>query len=228
LKKIIYFSFSATKVSFTLHRSSDEFFLMKDESDTQEYQCIVLSCHLYVKVAKMSDAIYKEFYNRFLSSKESLKYQFRRMNVKEFHIPNGGKEFNTSELFPDSEVPSKLFFVLVFTNSKTGKVTKNPYHFWRKFKLQKELDTIENMQGSIESQYIRENLQEQVAKMRNELVDDLRNELRLQFQGLQLMLNPNQQSSSSTAQSPLETASTGKYLFVFYQLYKKELRNSRN
>jgi hypothetical protein len=221
IEKNYFFSFSATKVSFTLHRSSDEFFLMKDESDTQEYQCIVLSCHLYVKVAKMSDAIYKEFYNRFLSSKESLKYQFRRMNVKEFHIPNGGKEFNTSELFPDSEVPSKLFFVLVFTNSKTGKVTKNPYHFWRKFKLQKELDTIENMQGSIESQYIRENLQEQVAKMRNELVDDLRNELRLQFQGLQLMLNPNQQSSSSTAQSPLETASTGKYLFVFYQLYKK-------
>jgi hypothetical protein len=54
--------------------------------------------------------------------------------------------------------------------------------------------------------------------MRNELVDDLRNELRLQFQGLQLMLNPNQQSTSSTAQSPLETASTGKYLFVFLSI----------
>jgi hypothetical protein len=161
---------------------------MRDKSDTQEYQLIMLNCYLYVKVAKMSDAIYKEFHSRFLSGKETLKYQFRRMNVKEFKIPNGGSEFVSGELFPDSEVPSKLFFVLIFTESKLGKQTTNPFNFWRKFTLTTNLDTIENMTSSIQNAYIRENLAVQMAKMRSEIADDLKNELRMQFEGLHMLM----------------------------------------
>ena len=71
------------------------------------------------------------------------------MNVKEFKIPNGGTDFVSGELFPDSEVPSKLFFVLVFTDSKLGKQTTNLFHFWRKFMLTKDINTIENHEGSV-------------------------------------------------------------------------------
>jgi hypothetical protein len=169
---------------------------MRDSSDTQEYQCVILNCYLYIKVAKMSDAIYKEFHSRFLSGKETLKYQFRRLNVKEFKIPTGGSTFVSGELFPDSEVPSKLFFVLVFNESKLGKQTTNPFHFWRKFLLVKNVNTIENLTGSIQSTYIRENLAAQMAKMRGEIADDLKNELRVQFQNLQLLMQP------STGQNP--------------------------
>jgi hypothetical protein len=171
-----------------LYRSTDDFFLMRDPSDNQEYQCVMLECFLYVKVAKMSDAIYKEFYSRFLSGKETLKFQFRKMTVKEFHIPNGGANFTSGELFPDNEVPSKLFFVFVFRESMQGKQTTNPFHFWRKFILTKNVNTIENLTGDIQACYIRENLGEQMAKMKSELANDLKNELRMQFQNMQMFM----------------------------------------
>jgi hypothetical protein len=172
---------------------------MRDEADTQEYQCVMLNCYLYVKVSKMSDAIYKEFHSRFLSGKEKLLYQFRRMNIKELHFPNGSFSFNSADLFPDSEVPSKIFFVCVFNDSKNGKQTKNPYNFWRKFKLVKNLDTAENLSGALEAQYIKENLELQMAKMKFDMVnsveqmkksitDDIQNALRVQFEGLQQMM----------------------------------------
>ena len=172
---------------------------MRDETDTQEYSCVILNCFLYVKVSKMSDAIYKEFHTRFLSGKEKLMYQFRRMNVKELKFPIGSNSFVSSELFPDSEVPSKIFFVCVFNKSKQGQQTKNPYNFWRKFMLKKNLDTAENLSGAIEAQYIKESLSLQMAKMKHEMANnvvkmkkdisnEIQNAIRLQFEGLQLMM----------------------------------------
>jgi hypothetical protein len=167
-----------------MHRNTSDFVLMKDPSDTQEYEMVVLNCYLYVKVAKLSDTIYKEFYSRFLSGKETLKYQFRKLNVKEFKIPSAGQEFVSGELFPDSEVPSKLFFVLVFTDSKQGKQTTNPFHFWRKFTSTVNLNTIENHQGAIQASYMKEKMDLELARMEQKMRQQLAEEMRLQFESL--------------------------------------------
>jgi len=125
-----------TKVSFNLTRSSDDFFLMKDESDTETYKAIVLNCVLYVKVAKMSDQIFKELETSF--AKQPILYQFRKFIAKEITVPVLSREFVTGNLFPDSEIPCKLHFVLVDTNALCGDQKKNPFQFHRKFKIKKE------------------------------------------------------------------------------------------
>lgn len=189
-----------------LHRNSSDFVIMKDPSDPQDYEMVVLNCYLYIKVAKLSDTIYKEFYSRFLSGKETLKYQFRKMNVKEFKIASGGQEFVSGELFPDSEVPSKLFFVLVFTESKQGKQTKNPFHFWRKFKMTVNLNTIQNHEGSVQAAYMKETMDIELAKMeqkieqrmRAQIAEEMRNELRLQFESLGATLGARLAGNSSS------------------------------
>ena len=189
---------------------------MKHPSDVQDYEMVILNCYLYIKVAKLSDTIYKEFYSRFLSGKETLKYQFRKLNVKEFKIPNGGKEFVSGELFPDSEVPSKLFFVLVFTDSKQGKQATNPFHFWRKFTLLKNVSTLENHEGSVQAAYMKETMDLELAKMekkmRQQIAEEMRNELRLQFEtlgatlGARLAGNIGSGSGSGTNQDTLGQA----------------------
>ena len=64
-----------------LHRNSSDFVIMKDPSDPQDYEMVVLNCYLYIKVAKLSDTIYKEFYSRFLSGKETQNYEQNVSNV---------------------------------------------------------------------------------------------------------------------------------------------------
>ena len=125
-----------TKVSFTLTRSSDDFFLMKDPSDSENYRAIILNCFLYVKIAKMSDHIYRELETKF--TKEPICYQFRKFIVKEISVPVLSRNFVTGNLFPDSEIPCKLHFVLVDTNAKHGNQSKNPFQFHRKFTIKKE------------------------------------------------------------------------------------------
>ena len=109
---------------------------MKDESDTETYKAIVLNCVLYVKVAKMSDQIFKELETSF--AKQPILYQFRKFIAKEITVPVLSREFVTGNLFPDSEIPCKLHFVLVDTNALCGDQKKNPFQFHRKFKIKKE------------------------------------------------------------------------------------------
>ena len=124
-----------TKISFTLTRSSDDFFLMKDPTDTESYRAIVLKCCLFVKVAKMSDTLFNSLETSF--AKEPIAYQFRKFVVKEITVPVLSREFTTGNLFPDSEIPTKLHFVLVDTDAKCGDQTKNPFNFPRKFVIKK-------------------------------------------------------------------------------------------
>jgi hypothetical protein len=138
-----------TKISFNLTRSSDDFFLMKDPSDTEKYRAIVLNCVLFVKVAKMSDAIFRELETSF--TKQPILYQFRKFIAKEINIPVLSREFITGNLFPDSEIPCKLHFVIVHSNSKCGDQTTNPFTFLRKFTIKKdEIDKSGNLAVEID------------------------------------------------------------------------------
>jgi len=109
---------------------------MKDESDTEKYKAVVLNCVLYVKVAKMSDQIFKELETSF--AKQPILYQFQKFIAKEITVPVLSREFVTGNLFPDSEIPCKLHFVLVDTNALCGDQTKNPFQFPQKFKIKKD------------------------------------------------------------------------------------------
>ena len=73
----------------------------------------------------MSDQIFRELETSF--AKQPILYQFRKFIAKEITVPVLSREFVTGNLFPDSEIPCKLHFVLVDTNYLCGDQKKN--HF---------------------------------------------------------------------------------------------------
>jgi hypothetical protein len=118
---------------------------MKHKDDEENYKTIVSKCVLYIKVAKMSDAIYNQLESRF--NDEPIIYDFRKVVVKHITIPSQNKVFTSRNLFPDSEKPCKVLFALVYTKSMTGDMTTNPYQFTRKFEKDKTGE-----KGSIEDE----------------------------------------------------------------------------
>jgi hypothetical protein len=149
------FIFSGTKVTFSLKRASDNFVLMKDKLDTENYKTIVSNCVLYVKVAKMSDIIYKQIEQKFET--KPITYQFRKFVVKPHTVPYHNAVFTSGNLFPDSEAPDKVLFALVYTKSMTGDMTTNPYQFTRKFEITKDGER-GSIEGVIESAYYKKKI----------------------------------------------------------------------
>lgn len=139
-----------------MKRATDDFFLMKLPTDTTKYKAVITNCVLYVKVAHVSDVIYKEVFTR--HKEENIRYQFRKMVVKDLKVDYMGVEFISGPLFPDSTIPCKLYFVLVLTTSKIGSQTSNPYQFTRKFMLKKPAALAFDLAGQIQNCYIKDTL----------------------------------------------------------------------
>ena len=154
-----------TKVSFNLIRSSDDFFLMRKADatpkDTEKYRAIVSQCCLFVKVCSMSDVIFRELSTRY--AKEDIKYPFRKIMIKAISIPASNQEFLTGNLFPDSENPMKIHFVLVKTKARTGDYDFNPFGFYRKWTVIKSVG--QNVAAEIENFYFKD----QILAMREEM-----------------------------------------------------------
>ena len=201
-----------TKVSFTLTRSSDDFFLMKDPADNESYRAIILKCCLYVKVAKMSDTLFSQLESQF--AKEPIAYQFRKFVVKEITVPVLSREFTTGNLFPDSEIPCKLHFVLVDTNAKCGNQTKNPFNFPRKFVIKKgESDQISNLGVEIDQTCMYQKLRE-MHKANRELQQQLCNALSNVQETMKQVLGQTSQQPQVPPQpvvtEPLQSTSSGR------------------
>jgi hypothetical protein len=132
---------------------------MKAKDDPENYKVVVSNCALYVKVAKMSDIIYKQIENMY--AKTPILYQFRKFVAKEITVPVFNQDFVTGNLFPDSEIPCKLHFVLVSTISKNGDQKTNPFQFYRKYKITKEdNNTTSNLAIQIDQTCMFERLRE--------------------------------------------------------------------
>ena len=155
-----------TKVSFNLIRSTDEFFIMRKTDgtprDEEKYRAIVSQCCLFVKVCTMSDVIYRELSTRF--AKEDIKYSYRKIIVKPITVPAQNQEFMTGNLFPDSENPMKLHFVLVKTSARTGDYSLNPFGFYRKWLVVKS-SAETNIAAEVENYYFKD----QIIAMREEM-----------------------------------------------------------
>ena len=197
-----------TKVSFNLYRSEDSFFLMKKvdaagaSTDTENYKAVVSQCCLFVKVATMSEPIYRELSTRF--AKEDIKYHYRKIIVKPITVPASNQEFMTGNLFPDSENPCKLHFVLVKTSARTGDYKQNPFGFYRKWKVTKASGS--NISAEVENYY----LKDQITLIRDEMKAEREKHIELYKELLSLQRSQYHMQPPQTMQPPQPSTSRGK------------------
>ena len=108
----------ATKITFTLTKAEDAWYLMKPNvttPDTENYKFKIISCVLFVKVVTLTDPVYKSLHSRL--SRERLVYHYRILSMKTETINPHSILFESNNLFPDSEAPVRLYFMIVKNKS---------------------------------------------------------------------------------------------------------------
>jgi len=127
-----------TKVSIELDRASDEFVLLKEETDTEKYKLKLLSVLLFVPIAQLSQDVFLEI-DSILTKKKPVGIQYRSLEVRALTIPKNSQNFHSELLFTE-EVPARLVVVFLESSSKSGSYTKNPFNFQRKWTVPKSVE----------------------------------------------------------------------------------------
>jgi len=120
-----------TRVNFQLFRSSNNFYLMKEEDDPTEYEALLSSIHLYVPVAWLQMEMLRELDARW--PREPVTYHYRRFQVLSRSIGFNKQEYVSDNLYPESDNPIRLFLMIGEAKAIVGNQSKNPYNFSRKW-----------------------------------------------------------------------------------------------
>jgi hypothetical protein len=114
------------KVKIELDRSSDEFFILSQSTDTEKYKVKILNICLIVPVAQLSQTVYNQIST--LHAKEDVAIHYRRLEVRPFSLNRNSEEFNSNNLFVE-EIPCRIAICFIETSSKNGKYHANPFNF---------------------------------------------------------------------------------------------------
>ena len=122
-----------TPVHITLQRTEDKFYILTEPTgDDEEYRVVVSEVALIMPVATMNLKLLEHLTDRLNTT--PITYHYRRQTVLTISVPRHKQDFVTDQLFPESENPIRVFFVLVETDALLGNYKKNPFDFRKKWK----------------------------------------------------------------------------------------------
>ena len=121
-----------TKVDIELTRTKDEFVLLRQKGDTEEYKLKLLSCFLYMPVAQLSSAAFSEI-ERVLTT-NSVAIHYRKIEIRQLSLVAGKQEYHSENLFL-SDVPCRVIICFLETKNKTGSFDLNPFDFRRSWEV---------------------------------------------------------------------------------------------
>jgi len=90
--------------------------------DKEAYKYHLLNCCIYVKVGKLNTPVLNEL--RSIHQKQPIQIHYRKITCNALIVPSNGLEFISGNLFPNSENPTKIHFVLVETKALNGDYSK--------------------------------------------------------------------------------------------------------
>lgn len=122
------------KIEITIVRTNSDFYLLKEETDTDDYRVNIINVWLYVPVGIMTEKMTEEIFTKW--QHEPMRYYYDRYTVKNFSIPPKQSQWTTDNIFPESICPTRVFVMLVESDAFLGKQTKNPFGFHRKWKVE--------------------------------------------------------------------------------------------
>ena len=120
-----------TKVKIELEKANDEFLLMKQSGDIENYKLKITNICLYIPIAQLSAAVFNEL-NTYMTRKidpQPVGIHYRRTEVRPVTFPKNKQEYFSDGLFTDSEMPCRICLCFVETKAKIGKNKGLQYMF---------------------------------------------------------------------------------------------------
>jgi len=162
-----------TKISIELDRSSNEFVLLKEDSDTEKYKLKLLSIQLFVPIAQLSQEVFLEI-DSILTKKKPVGIQFRSLEVRALTIPKNSQNFHSELLFTE-EVPARLVVVFLESSAKSGAYNKNPFNFLRKWTVPKTAEDLEGQKITSDQHSELSDRLRQLEEINKQLLESVKN-----------------------------------------------------
>ena len=121
-----------TKIEIELTRAKDEFVLMRQAGDNEQYKLKLLGCFLYVPIAQLSAPTFSEI-ERVLTSK-NVAIHYRKIEIRSLSLAKGKEEYNSENLF-SSDVPCRIVICFIEGKNKSGSYDLNPFDFRRSWEV---------------------------------------------------------------------------------------------
>lgn len=118
-----------TKLSFKLKRSSDEFIIWKDKTDTDEYRVVLDDVQIKFLRYEMHDHVLKEYVKDYVIGKRPLGIKYTKNLIKPFNVKEGSNELKYNNLYFGSHLPDRVYMVFVAQDAYSGADTLNPFNF---------------------------------------------------------------------------------------------------
>lgn len=151
-----------TKAQIQLVKNKSSFVLMREKSDTENYEIKITQCNLFVPIAQVSAPIFNELNTVFSSKNVSL--HFRKSEIRLLNIPKDKEDFYSENLFPD-DIPCRLTFCFVNDDARQGDFGLNPFEFRRHW-------DVEDKSGFTRtSELSREDLLEREVRLLRQLIE---------------------------------------------------------
>ena len=117
-----------TKLSFTMRRSSDDFLIWKDSTDTNEYKIELDDLHLKVKLLEVFPDVLKN-HQKLHKENGMVRIKYTQNVLKTFAVPTGSVELKQHNLFFGNRLPNRLYLAFVEQDAYNGDAQKNPFNF---------------------------------------------------------------------------------------------------
>jgi len=118
---------NGTNIKLKFTRNSDEFCLLQPTSNNSKYKVKINSASMFILSHQLFPSL-RIAHERILTSGQTAKYPFRRVEMKTFLIPTGTKSIVRENLFY-GQVPLRIVVGFVENTALIGNVNKNPFSF---------------------------------------------------------------------------------------------------
>ena len=91
----------------------------------------ITNISLIIPIATLSQPLYQEI-NAIQTRKvdpQPIGLHYRRIEVRPINLPKHKVQYFSDSLFTDSDIPCRVILAFVETDSKIGKIDKNPFDF---------------------------------------------------------------------------------------------------
>lgn len=115
------------KIGITMRRTDDDFVLWTSAEKSNKFRIILKDIHLKVKVLEVYDDVLNHFYSEMKRNSE-MHIKYTKNVMKSFTVPTGSIELRHHNLFFGSDLPNRIYVIMVEQESFNGSMQKNPFY----------------------------------------------------------------------------------------------------
>ena len=117
-----------TKISLTLRRTDDDFVIIKDELNDNDYKIVMEDLHIKVTLLELYPDVLENHFKE-LKAAGALQIKYTQNSLKTFACPENAIEMKSHNLFFGDKLPNRVYVAFVEQSAFNGDSKLDPFNF---------------------------------------------------------------------------------------------------